>query len=151
MGVIDPLDAKVATLQGRGKRITLRDASEKVLADFIIGKEIKGTDRKEGTAPALRPSPRPEADLRREHQGRASRRGSPTGSRPTCSRSRPARSAASSSTTTSSRRTATSEARSCKVVQGDKVDVDRKDSTGPWTMDGSVGRARSSTRNNCVP
>src|SRR5262249_31493749 len=50
MGVIDPLDAKVMTLQGRGKRITLRDASEKVLADIIIGNEIKGTERKEGTA-----------------------------------------------------------------------------------------------------
>ena len=50
MGVIDPLDAKVTTLEGRGKRITLRDASEKVLADIIIGKEIKGTDRKEGRA-----------------------------------------------------------------------------------------------------
>ncbi len=50
MGVIDPLDAKVTTLQGRGKRITLRDASEKVLADIIIGNDIKGTDRKEGGA-----------------------------------------------------------------------------------------------------
>src|SRR5262249_9171472 len=32
---------KVATFKGRGKRITLRDASEKVLADFVIGSEIK--------------------------------------------------------------------------------------------------------------
>ena len=48
MGVIDPLDAKVSTLKGRGKRITLRDASEKVLADIIIGNEIKGTERKDG-------------------------------------------------------------------------------------------------------
>ncbi len=48
--MIDPLDAKVTTLEGRGKRITLRDASEKVLADIIIGKEIKGTDRKDGGA-----------------------------------------------------------------------------------------------------
>ena len=46
MGVIDPLDTKITTLKGRGKRITLRDASEKVLADFIIGNEIK--DRKTG-------------------------------------------------------------------------------------------------------
>ncbi len=44
MGVVDPLDAKVTTLKGRGKRITLRDASEQVLADFIIGEEIKGGD-----------------------------------------------------------------------------------------------------------
>jgi Domain of unknown function (DUF4340) len=50
MGVIDPLDAKVSTLQGRGKRITLRDASEKVLADIIIGNEIKGTERKDAGA-----------------------------------------------------------------------------------------------------
>jgi hypothetical protein len=41
MAVIDPLDAKVTNLKGRGKRITLRNASEQVLADFIIGAEIK--------------------------------------------------------------------------------------------------------------
>ena len=51
MGVIDPLDAKVTSLEGRGKRITLRDATEKVLADIIIGKEIRGTsDRKDAGA-----------------------------------------------------------------------------------------------------
>ncbi|MGO9467896.1 MAG: DUF4340 domain-containing protein [Isosphaeraceae bacterium] len=50
MGVIDPLDSKVSTLQGRGKRVTLRDASEKVLADLIIGNEIRGSERKEGGA-----------------------------------------------------------------------------------------------------
>ena len=48
--MIDPLDAKVTTLKGRGKRITLRDASEKVLADIVIGNEIKGTERKDGQA-----------------------------------------------------------------------------------------------------
>src|SRR5262245_56419158 len=41
MGVIDPLDTKTNTLKGRGKRITLRGASEKVLAYCIIGNEIK--------------------------------------------------------------------------------------------------------------
>jgi len=41
MGVIDPLDTNSSSLKGRGKRITLRDSSEKVLADFIIGEEIK--------------------------------------------------------------------------------------------------------------
>jgi hypothetical protein len=41
MGVLDPLDSKVTSLKGRGKRVTLRDASEKVLADFIIGNEIR--------------------------------------------------------------------------------------------------------------
>ena len=41
MGVIDPLDPKATSLKGRGKRVTLRDASEKILADFIIGNEVK--------------------------------------------------------------------------------------------------------------
>ena len=41
MGVIDPLDTKTTTLKGRGKRITLKDSSEKILADFIIGNEVK--------------------------------------------------------------------------------------------------------------
>ena len=50
MGVLDPLDTKTTALQGRGKRVTLRDASEKVLADFIIGNEIKGSERKDGVA-----------------------------------------------------------------------------------------------------
>jgi hypothetical protein len=40
LGVIDPLDLK-GSLKGRGKRVTLRDKSEKVLADFIIGNEVK--------------------------------------------------------------------------------------------------------------
>lgn len=40
LGVLDPLDPK-APLKGRGKRVTLRDKSEKVLAEFIIGNEMK--------------------------------------------------------------------------------------------------------------
>ena len=77
--------------QGRGKRITLRDASEKVLADFIIGNEIKGpSERTAGQRYVRVPGQKRtygvnvKADLRP---------GSPTGSRPTCSSSRPARSA----------------------------------------------------------
>jgi hypothetical protein len=41
-GVIDPLDQKVNALQGRGKRVTLRDARNNVLADFILGKPVEG-------------------------------------------------------------------------------------------------------------
>lgn len=48
MGVIDPLDAKNSSLKGRGKRVTLRDASEKVLADFIIGNPISREKEKDG-------------------------------------------------------------------------------------------------------
>ncbi|MBM3723913.1 MAG: DUF4340 domain-containing protein [Acidobacteria bacterium] len=40
-GVIDPMDAKVAQLTGRGKRVTLRDARKEVLADFILGKPVE--------------------------------------------------------------------------------------------------------------
>ena len=44
LGVIDPLDDTTAGLAGRGKRITLRDRSDAVLADFIIGREVEGKD-----------------------------------------------------------------------------------------------------------
>ena len=39
-GVGDPLDEALTTLQGRGKRVTLKDPSDQVLADIIIGKEV---------------------------------------------------------------------------------------------------------------
>ncbi|MCS6952728.1 MAG: DUF4340 domain-containing protein [Bryobacterales bacterium] len=41
-GVIDPLDTKVTTLVGRGKRVTLRDRHGAVLADFVFGKPVEG-------------------------------------------------------------------------------------------------------------
>jgi hypothetical protein len=40
-GVIDPLDPKVASLQGRGKRVTLRQAGGSVAADLILGYPVK--------------------------------------------------------------------------------------------------------------
>jgi hypothetical protein len=40
-GVIDPLDAKVSSLTGRGKHVTLRDASGAPLADLILGDKEK--------------------------------------------------------------------------------------------------------------
>lgn len=43
LGVIDPLDDSVAALQGRGKRVTVKDATELVLADLIIGSEVQGS------------------------------------------------------------------------------------------------------------
>ncbi len=42
LGVIDPMSAKLSTIEGVGKRITLRDSANRVLADYIIGKEVKG-------------------------------------------------------------------------------------------------------------
>jgi len=41
-GVIDPLDEGTASLAGRGKRVTLRDAEGEPLADFVIGKQVEG-------------------------------------------------------------------------------------------------------------
>jgi hypothetical protein len=41
-GVLDPLDGKVTSLKGRGKRVTLRNKSDETLADFIIGNEVPG-------------------------------------------------------------------------------------------------------------
>jgi hypothetical protein len=40
-GVIDPLDQKVASLAGRGKRITLRDGYGDTLAEMVLGHAIK--------------------------------------------------------------------------------------------------------------
>jgi hypothetical protein len=40
LGVVDPIDTKATSLKGRGKRVTLKDKSGAVLADFIIGKEV---------------------------------------------------------------------------------------------------------------
>ncbi len=42
MGVQDPLDPKVIAVDGLGTRITLRDATAKVLADLIVGKPVPG-------------------------------------------------------------------------------------------------------------
>ncbi len=45
-GVIDPLAENEVSLEGRGKRVTLKDENDSVLADFIIGKKVEGkTDR----------------------------------------------------------------------------------------------------------
>lgn len=44
LGVIDPLDDSTPTLTGRGQRVTMRDESGGVLADFIIGREAEGKD-----------------------------------------------------------------------------------------------------------
>ena len=41
-GVIDPQSDTPSDLKGIGNRITLKDANDKVLADYIIGKEVKG-------------------------------------------------------------------------------------------------------------
>ena len=41
-GVVDPLDQEVTSLTGRGKRVTLRDENDDVLADFIVGKKVEG-------------------------------------------------------------------------------------------------------------
>ena len=41
LGVIDPLD-ETAGLPGRGKRITIKGADDRVLADLIVGSEVEG-------------------------------------------------------------------------------------------------------------
>ena len=41
-GVVDPLDQKVTSLAGRGKRVTLRDENGDVLADFVVGRKVEG-------------------------------------------------------------------------------------------------------------
>ncbi|UCF38933.1 MAG: DUF4340 domain-containing protein [Acidobacteriota bacterium] len=41
-GVIDPLDETATTLKGRGKRVTIRDNDDRILADLIFGKKLEG-------------------------------------------------------------------------------------------------------------
>jgi hypothetical protein len=43
-GVIDPLDSKAAALTGRGKHVTLRDASGAPIADLILGDREKSRE-----------------------------------------------------------------------------------------------------------
>ena len=56
MGVIDPLDAKVSALKGRGKRITLRDASGKALFLLAVAEPAKA-DAASTPAPAASIAP----------------------------------------------------------------------------------------------
>jgi hypothetical protein len=42
LGVIDPTAVKVTNIDGAGRKITLRDRSDRVLADFILGKDVPG-------------------------------------------------------------------------------------------------------------
>jgi hypothetical protein len=39
-GVIDPLDESATSLKGRGKRVTIKDAGDHVLADLILGRKL---------------------------------------------------------------------------------------------------------------
>ena len=41
-GVIDPLAENEVSLEGRGKRVTLKDENDNVLADFIVGRKVEG-------------------------------------------------------------------------------------------------------------
>lgn len=43
-GVIDPLDESVATLVGRGKRVTIRGEDGQILADLIMGKKVESRE-----------------------------------------------------------------------------------------------------------
>ena len=41
-GVLDPLEIKSGSVEGAGKRITLRDKSDRILAEYLIGKDVPG-------------------------------------------------------------------------------------------------------------
>ena len=44
LGVVDPLDESVASLAGRGKRVTVKDGNDNLLADLIVGKNVPGRE-----------------------------------------------------------------------------------------------------------
>ena len=44
LGVVDPLDETIASLAGRGKRVTIKDGNDNLLADLIVGKSVPGRE-----------------------------------------------------------------------------------------------------------
>ena len=44
LGVIDPLDESASDIDGRGKRITIKDADNNILADLIVGHQVEDKD-----------------------------------------------------------------------------------------------------------
>ena len=44
LGVVDPLDESVASLSGRGKRVTIKDENDNLLADLIVGRNVPGRE-----------------------------------------------------------------------------------------------------------
>ena len=44
LGVVDPLDESAASLAGRGKRVTIKDGNDNLLADLIVGKSVPGRE-----------------------------------------------------------------------------------------------------------
>jgi len=44
LGVVDPLDESIASLAGRGKRLTIKDGNNNLLADLIVGKNVPGRE-----------------------------------------------------------------------------------------------------------
>ncbi|MCY3713271.1 MAG: DUF4340 domain-containing protein [Gemmatimonadetes bacterium] len=44
LGVVDPLDESVASLSGRGKRVTIKDGNDNLLADLIVGRTVPGRE-----------------------------------------------------------------------------------------------------------
>ncbi len=46
LGVVDPLDESVASLAGRGMRVTIKDGNDNLLADLIVGENVPGREGK---------------------------------------------------------------------------------------------------------
>ena len=44
LGVVDPLDESIASLSGRGKRVSIKDGNDNLLADLIVGRNVPGRE-----------------------------------------------------------------------------------------------------------
>lgn len=44
LGVLDPLDENIGGVEGRGKRVTIKDENNNILADLIVGKAVPDKD-----------------------------------------------------------------------------------------------------------
>ncbi|MDB5349709.1 MAG: hypothetical protein JWN86_956 [Planctomycetota bacterium] len=124
LGVIDPLEQKLASAEGMGKRITLRDRSDRVLAEYIIGKDVPG---RAGQKYVRRPgqSRTYGVNLQAEPSARFADWIEPNLLKLQASQIREA--------TFDNRKVDVANRR---IIPGETLTISRKDSTSPWTLAG---------------
>ena len=140
MGVIDPLDAKVTTLEGtRQADHASRRVGESSRRHHHRQRD-QGDRAQRRRGPALRAGARPEANLRREHQGRA------VDAVRRLDRDQPAQGRNQQDPPhrfrqlQDSGRPSTPDGWCCSAARSSTIT--RKDGTGPWTMD-DIPRAKN--------
>ncbi len=125
-GVVDPLDTKATGLKGFGKRVTLKDSLRQGPGRLPDRQGSQGPPR-----PALRPRPRPEADLRRQRQGR------PLDPVRRLDRDQPPQARSQQGPPGRDRPQDASTPPPGAIVPGEVVTLDPADASAPWVVDGT--------------